>query len=98
MKKRDLLFIGAIAAIVLVLWAAPPESRLKVPLDDTHRELKAVLERQGKKAAEKSCQDCHNDKDLPLSKDHPPKYRCLFCHKFAEAEQKTGQKSPRQAP
>jgi cytochrome c5 len=89
MKKRDLLFVAIAVTIVLVLWAAPPESRLKVPFDDTHRELKATLEREGKKAAEKSCQTCHNEKDLPLSKDHPPKYRCLFCHKFAEAGQKT---------
>ena len=83
-KKRDLLFIALAAGIVVFLLAAPPESTLKVPCDDTHREYKAMLDKQGKKATEEVCRTCHNDKDLPLSKDHPPKYRCLFCHKFAE--------------
>ena len=90
MKKRDLLFVAAAAIIVLVLWAAPPESTLKVPYDDTHRELKASLDRDGKKKTEEICRTCHNDQDLPLSKDHPPKYRCLFCHKFAEPKPESG--------
>jgi hypothetical protein len=36
-----------------------------------------------KKAAEKFCEECHNPEGEagPLPKDHPPKYRCLFCHK-----------------
>ena len=93
MKKRDVLFVAVVAIIGLVLWAAPPETTLKIPLDDTHRELKTTLEREGKKAAEAVCRTCHNEKDMPLSKDHPPKYRCLFCHKFAEPEQKTVKKN-----
>jgi hypothetical protein len=88
MKKRDLLFVATAVIIVLVLWAAPPETTLKVPLDDTHRELQAALDRDGKKKTEEICRTCHNEKDLPLSKDHPPKYRCLFCHKFAEPQPK----------
>jgi len=88
MKKRDFLFIAAAAAIVLILWVAPPEKTSKVPCDDTHKECAAVLQRDGKKATEKLCKDCHNEKDMPLSKDHPPKYRCLFCHKMAGPEEK----------
>lgn len=85
MKKRDLLFAAAAVIIVLVLLAAPSETTVKTPSDDTHADARAAFERQGKKAAEAVCRTCHNDKDLPLSKDHPPKYRCLFCHKFDEA-------------
>ena len=36
----------------------------------------------GKKEAEKFCGECHNpDGAAPLPDGHPPKYRCLFCHK-----------------
>jgi hypothetical protein len=35
-----------------------------------------------KKAAEKFCEECHNPEGVaPLPENHPPKYRCLFCHK-----------------
>ena len=94
MKKRDLLFVAIAAIIVLVLWAAPPETTIRVPYDDTHRELKATLEHKGKKATEEICRTCHNDKDLPLSKNHPPKYRCLFCHKLAEQAPETKHRLP----
>ncbi len=83
MKKRDLLFVALAVIIVLVLWFAPPETTTKVPADETHRGLEAILAREGKKATEQSCRTCHNDQDLPLSENHPPKYRCLFCHKLA---------------
>jgi hypothetical protein len=29
------------------------------------------------------CITCHADGALPLSEGHPPKYRCMFCHKPA---------------
>ena len=86
--KKDLLFAAVAAAIIAALWLAPSETTLRIPDDDTHRVLAAVLERQGKKAAEDICRTCHNDQDMPLSKDHPPKYRCLFCHKFSEPQEK----------
>ena len=86
MKKRDLIFIAIAALIVLVLWAAPPETTIRVPYDDNHRELKATQDREGKKKTEEICRTCHNDTDMPLSKTHPPKYRCLFCHKLAGPE------------
>ena len=36
----------------------------------------------GGKEAEKFCGECHSDDGIsPLSEQHPPKYRCLFCHK-----------------
>jgi hypothetical protein len=35
-----------------------------------------------KKEAEKQCDQCHSSEGVaPLPDDHPPKYRCLFCHK-----------------
>lgn len=88
MKKRDIIFAVLVVIIVLVLWAAPPETTIKVPADDTHQGLEATLEREGKKAAEQVCRSCHNDQDMPLAENHPPKYRCLFCHKFAGSQHK----------
>jgi hypothetical protein len=88
--KRDLAFAAIAVAIVGVLLLAPPESTIRVPDDDSHRELAALQERQGKKATEEVCRTCHNDTDLPLSKDHPPKHRCLFCHKFSEQKKPAG--------
>ena len=73
-----LAFVAVIAAILLFLWNAPPETTARVPHDDIHRSFFSM----GKRQAEKECEKCHNPKgEVPLPKDHPPKFRCLFCHK-----------------
>jgi hypothetical protein len=42
-----------------------------------------VLRSTGSKVkAEQGCEDCHNATKIPFPKDHPPKNRCLFCHKM----------------
>ncbi len=84
MKKSDLLFIAVGIIILLIFALAPPETTLPIPLDETHTEFKTVLAADGKKAAEAFCKECHNDEEMPLSEKHPPKYRCLFCHKFPD--------------
>ncbi len=81
-KKRSNLytvfFIGVCAIILIVLMKAPPETTKKLPYDEIHQKFYPM----GKKEAEKFCPSCHDqDKIAPLPKDHPPKYRCLFCHK-----------------
>ncbi len=81
MKKRDIfLLIGALA-IIIFLWMAPEESTSPVPKDDIHLKFHAMAKTEGKKAAEKFCEDCHNDDGVPFPADHPSKFRCLFCHK-----------------
>jgi hypothetical protein len=66
-------------AILFFLLNAPEETTAKLPQDDVHAEFHAI---QSKKEAEKSCTDCHSESGIaPLSENHPPKYRCLFCHK-----------------
>ncbi len=82
MRKSDLAFIAIGILIVLFFWFAPPETTVHVPADDNHNEFRDIEHAEGKKAAEKFCRDCHNPDDMPLSEEHPPKYRCLFCHKF----------------
>jgi cytochrome c553 len=77
-RLLNLLFIASCSAILVFLLKAPPESTTKLPRDANHLQFYAME----KKAAEKHCGICHAPDGLaPLPKDHPPKYRCLFCHK-----------------
>lgn len=83
MKKRDILLILGGLIIIAVLWMAPEESTSRVPKDDNHQRFYTIVQEEGKKAAEKFCSDCHDDATgVPFPADHPPKNRCLFCHKI----------------
>lgn len=74
----NIAFLLVAGGIVWVLWSAPPETTKKIPKDDKHLKFYSM----GKKEAEKECEACHRpDGEAPLPQDHPPKYRCLFCHK-----------------
>ncbi len=84
LKKRDLLLVGVAILILAFLWQAPPESTSRVPYDDTHRQYYDIVKSDGTKAAEKFCENCHNQEDLPFPEGHPSKYRCLFCHKMVQ--------------
>lgn len=81
-KKRDLILVAIAILILALLWQAPPESTSRVPLDDTHRRFHDLVKSEGKKAAEKFCEECHNAGGVPFPEGHPPKSRCLFCHKL----------------
>lgn len=72
-------FILAAAAILIFLLNAPEETTTRLPHDEIHEKFHAI---ESKKEAEKSCADCHSENGVsPLPEKHPPKYRCLFCHK-----------------
>ena len=74
----NLVFLLVCGGLLLFLLNAPPETTKKLPADPTHLKFYAM----GKKEAEKFCEPCHNPKgEAPLPPAHPPKYRCLFCHK-----------------
>ena len=74
----NLLFVVVCGGLFLFLWRAPEETTKFLPNDEDH----ATFMKMDKKAAEKFCNDCHlPDGVAPLPEDHPPKYRCLFCHK-----------------
>jgi len=84
MKKKQLIFANAAfivlcTAILAFLLRAPEETTSPLPDNEKHRPF---LTMKSKKEAEKYCGDCHApEKSSPLPRDHPPKYRCLFCHK-----------------
>ena len=74
----NLLFIFFCGGIFLFLWNAPEETTARLPHDEVHVDF----HKMAKKEAEKFCNECHNpDGRAPLPEGHPPKYRCLFCHK-----------------
>jgi hypothetical protein len=72
------LFCIAGIAILVLLFAAPPETTQPLPHDHNHERFMTMK----KKEAEQFCQSCHGpDQQAPLSATHPPPNRCLFCHK-----------------
>ena len=82
MKKRDILLILGGLVIIAVLWMAPEETTTPVPKDENHQRFYTIVKEEGKKAAEKFCDEFHNDDGVPFPAEHPPKSRCLFCHKI----------------
>ncbi len=74
----NIAFVVICAGLFLFLWSAPEETTAKLPTDENHNQFMTM----DKKEAEKLCDECHSpDGEVPLPEDHPPKYRCLFCHK-----------------
>jgi len=70
------LFLGG--SLLIFLMNAPEETTKRLPHDEIHQKFHAME----KKEAEAFCEECHNPKgQVPLPELHPPKYRCLFCHK-----------------
>jgi hypothetical protein len=82
-KKKNILFLNILFVVVtggllIFLLNAPKETTAYLPKDDNHTKFFAMQ----KKEAEKFCETCHSEEgDVPLPEGHPPKYRCLFCHK-----------------
>lgn len=75
----NIAFVLVAVGILFFLLNAPEETTSKLPKDEIHSEFHAIA---SKKEAEKSCTDCHSEGGVsPLPEGHPPKYRCLFCHK-----------------
>jgi len=85
LKKRDLAFVGLVVVVLLVFWLISGEEKTtRVPFDEIHGPLYPVVAEQGKKAAEKFCKECHTPEHNALPDNHPPPFRCLFCHKLIE--------------
>lgn len=74
----NIIFIAVTGGILLFLLNAPDETTTHLPKDEIHTEFFAMQ----KKEAEKFCETCHAEEgEAPMPEKHPPKYRCLFCHK-----------------
>lgn len=44
--------------------------------------FKRAFFKPDKKGAEVHCEPCHTEKGIEFPPNHPPKNRCLFCHKL----------------
>jgi hypothetical protein len=83
-KQRDWFFIALVVVVVGIFFLISGETKTsRVPYDENHSRFFQIVREDGKKAAEKYCTECHNEA-MPLPPDHPPAFRCLFCHKLAE--------------
>lgn len=86
--KRDWIFVGIVAAVLIAFIAiSGPEKTKKLPLDATHQQFNDML-KAGKKKSEVDplCEACHDGVKIKFPADHPAKpggapMRCLFCHK-----------------
>ena len=75
----NIIFAVISIAILVFLLRAPDETTSFLPKNEIHNPFHLI---KSKKEAEKTCLDCHGPSgDAPLLEGHPPKYRCLFCHK-----------------
>ncbi|PJA31494.1 MAG: hypothetical protein CO187_09130 [Zetaproteobacteria bacterium CG_4_9_14_3_um_filter_53_7] len=74
--KRDLLFFGVIAAVVLVLVLGTSERKTKpVPNDDVHQNASSMA----------ACMTCHGvDGVHPQPKGHIQAGQCFQCHQQPE--------------
>ena len=77
----NIIFLIICGGVLFFLWRAPEETTARLPYDDIHKKFYSMK----KKTAGQQCSSCHNPEGVvPLPEVHPPKYRCLFCHKKIE--------------
>ena len=74
----NLIFILIGIIIVIILKMAPEPTTPPLPHDMNHKKFFKMK----KIKAEKFCSNCH--KKLP--KKHPPKLRCLLCHRMVKKD------------
>ena len=84
-NKRDWIFIVIILAVFGTFFAISGEEKtVRVPNDEMHAPFPDMVRDMGKKETEVFCKECHDTEEMPLSKEHPPPFRCLFCHKLSQ--------------
>lgn len=88
LRKHDWMFVGLVVVVLTFFFAISGREKTKtVPFDEVHKPFYETYAKTGsKKETEKGCQTCHNEAPTPpvppFPPNHPPKNRCLFCHKM----------------
>jgi hypothetical protein len=98
-KKDWLFIALIAGVLAVFLTISGKETTKVVPNNDMHRPVyeiafkdapkadasifKKAFFKPNKKDAERFCEPCHESSGIKLPPNHPPKNRCLFCHKFA---------------
>lgn len=88
------------AVLIVFFSISGKEKTTPVPNNTTHKQVyeiaykaaptpdasvfKKAFFRPAKKEAEKTCEPCHDAQGIKLPPNHPPKHRCLFCHKLVK--------------
>ncbi len=82
--RRDRLFAGVVAAVLLLLLLSTGTNKARrVPDDDRHRPLGQRLSAgSSRQVVERECPNCHSSLGTPLPRTHPPKEQCLICHQM----------------
>jgi hypothetical protein len=87
-----------LAVLLFFIAISSEEKTKTTPMNPTHQQVydvafknapgpdasifKRFLFKPDKKGAEKLCEPCHLSNNVPFPPNHPPKNRCLFCHKL----------------
>jgi len=97
-KKDWLFIAMILVVVGIFLSISGKEKTKVVPNNATHKEVYDIAYQNApgpdasifevgrfqacKKLAEKNCESCHEANGIKLPPNHPPKNRCLFCHKL----------------
>lgn len=81
---KDLMFLALVGAVLaFVFLISGKETTKQVPFDEAHRPMYEIVRSSGSRVkAEQGCEGCHTAAKIPLPTGHPPKNRCLLCHKM----------------
>lgn len=87
-----------LAVLGIFIAISSEEKTKVTPVNDSHKQvyeiayrnapgpdasiIKKFMYKPDKREAEKLCEPCHLVNKIPFPPNHPPKNRCLFCHKL----------------
>lgn len=97
-KRDGFFVLIAAVVLVIFFSISGKEKTKPVPRDEMHKTVyeiayknapgpndsifKRTFFRPAKKEAEKTCEPCHQQYKIEVPANHPPKNRCLLCHKL----------------
>ncbi|HIJ97091.1 MAG TPA: cytochrome C [Desulfuromonadales bacterium] len=97
-KRDWIFIAMVVVVLGIFVWISGKEKTTTVPRDAMHQVsydaafknapgpdasiFKRAFFKPDKKGAEVYCEPCHREKEVPFPPNHPPKNRCLFCHKL----------------
>ena len=97
-KRDWVFIAMAVVVLGFFFWISGKEKTTTVPRDAMHKVsydaafknapgpdasiFTRAFFKPDKKGAEIYCEPCHRERGIPFPPNHPPKNRCLFCHKL----------------
>lgn len=86
--RRDGMFLVIIIVVVGFLFMGKANLKAgKIPSDSNHKPFYEDMNKgRDFQDIERKCAACHGPQTVPLSRNHPPKERCLLCHKLSRTK------------